>query len=116
MTGLRRACSHVGASLFAIETGLRLHSKSSTSQINKWFPAHMKNAPFSKVRDLNFSSVKWRKLELDNNIVHEKCDLDSIRYKNATSHNCLHDFLQKVKETGTDSAILKVVYPFCNDY
>ncbi|XP_037526915.1 uncharacterized protein LOC119404478 [Rhipicephalus sanguineus] len=67
MAGVGEACSHVAATLFAIETAVRLRdSVTCTEKKNGWLPPHSRNAEFKRLREIDFSSAKMKKRKMDN--------------------------------------------------
>lgn len=68
MAGVGEACSHVAATLFAIETAVRLRdSVTCTEKKNQWLPPHIRNAEFKRLREIDFSSAKMKKKKMDSN-------------------------------------------------
>lgn len=62
MAGLSEACSHIGAMLFACETGARMqNSMTCTGSENKWLmPCHVKEIPYLPVSEMDLSSAKQK--------------------------------------------------------
>lgn len=62
MAGLSEACSHIGAMLFACETGARMqNSVTCTGSENKWLmPCHVKEIPYLPVSEMDLSSAKQK--------------------------------------------------------
>ncbi|XP_077506935.1 uncharacterized protein LOC144116122 [Amblyomma americanum] len=59
MAGAGEACSHIGATLFTVETAVRLRdSRVCTDKKNMWLPAHSSGAGNERIRDIDFSSSK----------------------------------------------------------
>lgn len=66
MAGRGEVCSHVGALLFALETGVRIRdSATCTGELCAWLPSHVKNVPYLPVRKIDFTSSKSKKQKLD---------------------------------------------------
>lgn len=66
MAGAGEACSHVGACLYAVETGVRMrNSTSCTSKTNLWLPAYVEKVQFKRLRDIDFTSSRAKKRKLD---------------------------------------------------
>ncbi|KAL1474460.1 hypothetical protein MTO96_037954, partial [Rhipicephalus appendiculatus] len=62
MAGTGETCSHVGACLFAIETGARLNqSTTCTQKENAWLPAYVEKVKYKRLKDIDFSSSKEKK-------------------------------------------------------
>ncbi|XP_077516907.1 uncharacterized protein LOC144127829 [Amblyomma americanum] len=68
MAGAGEACSHVGACLFAVETGIKMmKSRSCTQKDNMWLPAYVEKVQYKRLKDINFTSSKGKKRRLDSN-------------------------------------------------
>ncbi|KAK3742556.1 hypothetical protein QZH41_013387 [Actinostola sp. cb2023] len=65
MAGLAESCSHVGAVLCAVETGVRMRdSVTCTMEKSKWLmPTHVNKIPPAPVAEIDFSSAKKKKKE-----------------------------------------------------
>ncbi|XP_070387000.1 uncharacterized protein [Dermacentor albipictus] len=62
MAGPGEACSHIGATLFAMETAVRIReSKRCTQKTNVWLPAHRSGTEYKSLIDIYFASSKKRK-------------------------------------------------------
>ncbi|XP_049522544.1 uncharacterized protein LOC125945034 [Dermacentor silvarum] len=60
--GAGEACSHVGATLFAVETAMGIRdSATCTDKSNVWLPAHSPMTEFKRLQDIDFSSCKAKK-------------------------------------------------------
>ncbi|KAH9360747.1 hypothetical protein HPB48_020226 [Haemaphysalis longicornis] len=56
----------LGAMLFAVETAVRLRdARTSTERSNMWLPAFYPRAQFKRLREIDFSSSKRKKKEMD---------------------------------------------------
>ena len=62
MAGLSKACSHVGALLFALETTVRMRgSLTCTQEKSKWImPGYVKEIPYIPVCEMDFCSSKTK--------------------------------------------------------
>ena len=60
MAGLCEACSHVGAVLFAVESGVRIRdSTTCTQEKSRWMlPSHVREIPSLPVCDMDFTFAK----------------------------------------------------------
>lgn len=66
MAGAGEACSHVGATLFAVETAVRIRdSATCTGKSNVWLPAYNPTTEFKRLQDIDFSSSKAKKKRMD---------------------------------------------------
>ncbi|XP_051801043.1 uncharacterized protein LOC127533052 isoform X2 [Acanthochromis polyacanthus] len=70
MAGLAESCPHVGAVLYALETGVRMRqSVACTDEKSKWLmPTHLDKIPVAPVSDIDFSSARAKKQQLDDAI------------------------------------------------
>ncbi|KAL1447539.1 hypothetical protein MTO96_044255, partial [Rhipicephalus appendiculatus] len=69
MAGAGEACSHVGACLYAVETGVRMRNATScTSQSNIWLPAYVEKVQFKRLKDIDFTSSRVKKRKLDDSL------------------------------------------------
>ncbi|KAG0414250.1 hypothetical protein HPB47_008597 [Ixodes persulcatus] len=67
MAGHGETCSHIGATLFYNEVGLRMKNDlSCTDAKSVWLPAHVKSLVSMPVVDMDFSSSTMKKRRLDN--------------------------------------------------
>lgn len=65
MAGVGEACSHVGACLFAVDTGVRLNNATScTEKNNIWLPTYVEKVQFKRLKHINFASAKGKKRQL----------------------------------------------------
>ena len=65
--GMVESCSHVASVLFYIETWTRIFAKLSCTHVKcTWpFPSYVKEVRFARVRDIDFSSARELKTDLD---------------------------------------------------
>lgn len=66
MAGVGEACSHIGACLFAVDTGVKMKNDvTCTGKENAWLPAHVEKVQFKRLKDIDFTSSKGKKRLLD---------------------------------------------------
>ncbi|KAH9372244.1 hypothetical protein HPB48_003451 [Haemaphysalis longicornis] len=66
MAGAREACFHVGACLYAVETGVKMKNATScTLKTNIWLPAYVEKVEFKRLKDIDFTSSRGKKRKLD---------------------------------------------------
>ncbi|XP_077548335.1 uncharacterized protein LOC144161556 [Haemaphysalis longicornis] len=66
MAGAGAACSHVGATRFAMETAVRIReSQTCTQKTNVWLPAHRSGTEYKRLRDIDFAPSKKKKSRMD---------------------------------------------------
>lgn len=68
--GLAESCSHVACVLFYIEAWIRINGKLSCTQVKStWLlPTYVNEVPYARIKDINFSSAKKLKENLDRKI------------------------------------------------
>ncbi|KAM7287288.1 uncharacterized protein ISCGN_030979 [Ixodes scapularis] len=77
MAGAGEACSHIGATLFAVETAVRLrNSRTCTEKENVWLPAHSPGTQYKRLRDIDFSSSKRKKKQMDG--IHQRLNAEVV--------------------------------------
>ena len=78
MAGLGEACSHVAATLFWIETTVRIRdSKTVTQEKAYWMlPSGISKVPYCQLREIDFTSSKSKKLKLDTCIASSHSNAD----------------------------------------
>ncbi|KAG0428508.1 hypothetical protein HPB47_024511 [Ixodes persulcatus] len=65
MAGAGEACSHIGATLFAVETIVRIRDSSTcTQKENRWLPAYTSTVEYKRLREIDFSSARSKKKRL----------------------------------------------------
>lgn len=66
MAGAGEACSHLGATLFAVEAHVRIReSITCTGRENAWLPPPIRDVEFKRIRDIDFCCSKSKKCKLD---------------------------------------------------
>ncbi|KAG0416851.1 hypothetical protein HPB47_006078 [Ixodes persulcatus] len=71
------ACSHIGATLFAVETAVRLrNSRTCTKKENVWLPAHSPGTQYKRLRDIDFSSSKRKEKQMDG--IHQRLNAEVV--------------------------------------
>ena len=67
MAGLNETCSHVAATLFALEAHIRIRdSQTCTGEKAYWLlPKSLVEVPYKRIRELDFTSSKAMKTKLD---------------------------------------------------
>ncbi|KAI8491003.1 hypothetical protein Bbelb_314220 [Branchiostoma belcheri] len=68
--GLAESCSHVASVLFYLECWTRINGKLACTQVKcSWIlPTYVKEVPYARVRDIDFTSAKKLKEKLDKKI------------------------------------------------
>jgi hypothetical protein len=70
MAGLGECCSHIASILFYLEVSTRLNEKLTCTQVKcSWIlPTAVKNVDYLRVKDINFTSAKKMKCDLDKTV------------------------------------------------
>ena len=65
--GLGESCSHIASALFYLEAWTKINAKLSCMQVKcSWIlPSYVKEVEYARVRDINFTSAKKMKADLD---------------------------------------------------
>ena len=85
MAGLGESCSHIASVLFYLEVATRLNEKLTCTQVKcSWLlPTTVKNVDYLRVKDIDFTSAKKKKSDIDTSI-------DSLDADNDNSNIALH--------------------------
>lgn len=132
MAGLGECCSHIASVLFYIEVWTRLSGKMACMQVKcTWLlPAAVKQVDYARVKDINFSSAKKLKTDLDKSI--ESLESSSSESspaaqpgqptpeKNSTlqkpSADEINEISQSLSECQIKPVCLTLIYPFCDSF
>ena len=70
MAGLGECCSHIASVLFCVEFWTRVNGKLSCTQVKcTWIlPTYVKEVNYSRIADINFSSARKLKADLDKSL------------------------------------------------
>ncbi|XP_022807134.1 uncharacterized protein LOC111344187 isoform X3 [Stylophora pistillata] len=79
MAGLGECCSHIASILFYLEVSTRLNEKLACTQVKcSWIlPATVKSVDYLRVKDINFTSAKKMKSDLDKTVNSLNCAADT---------------------------------------
>lgn len=126
MTGLGESCSHVGAMLFAIEATIKLKNSQTVTQEKAYWllPSALQKVEGKPVKDIDFTSAKSKKKQLDTAI--SNCNspgtpLQTKQQKNVQkipplSDDELSNFFKGLHETGTKPVLLSLVPQYAEYY
>lgn len=119
MAGLGESCTHVAATLFAIEAAVKVRdSKTVTETKSYWLPASVKGVSYSTINNIDFISAKSKKrnldLQLQGSPVPQRGYTDKIVPK--PSVDDISSFLKNLSVAGANSAILTVVSPYSDRF
>ncbi|XP_064479141.1 uncharacterized protein LOC135392355 [Ornithodoros turicata] len=126
MAGAGEACSHVGAMLFAVETAVRLRdSRTCTEKSNAWLPAQRLTTAFKRLRDIDFSSSKMKKKNVER--IHLANLHPTVKKKKKKTDDCpprvpppapteneLEEFYSRIADSGARPVIF-MVHPVCSE-
>ena len=91
--GLGESCSHVANVLFYLETWTKVHGKLSCTQVKcLWlFPSYVTEVEYERVRDINFTSAKKMKTDLDATLdgVLDKSQADILSEEQQIASKCV---------------------------
>ena len=79
MAGLGECCSHIASVLFYLEVATRLNEKLTCTQVKcSWLlPTTVKNVDYLRVKDIDFTSAKKKKSDIDTSIDSLDADNDN---------------------------------------
>ena len=118
MAGLCEACSHVGAVLFAVESGVRIRdSTTCTQEKSKWMlPSHVREIPYLPVCDMDFTSAKKKyDLMVENEVTPSGTRSDpGIKTTGIPAPTADEQkfFFESISKTQVKPAVLSLVPPF----
>ena len=120
MAGLDECCTHVSATLFYVDSTIRIrNAKTCTGEKPYWrLPANLVDVPYKPVRELDFTSSKTMRQKHDT-VIKEHCSNSSTQEhavpkpKNKVIPNPTEtevtQFLTNISKCGTKPAILSLV-------
>ena len=130
MAGLGECCSHIASVLFYIEVWTRLNGKLACTQIKcTWLlPSAVKQVDYARIKDINFSSARKLKTDLDKSIervdspVSEPsppshtstpaCPEEGISATQKPSADELNTFYRSLSECKIKLVCLSLIHPF----
>lgn len=122
MVGLGESCTHIAALLFAVDATMRMkETKTVTQKKAYWIVPSVKDIPYSRIRDIDFTSAISRKKKLDAEI--NLPDVTPIPPLNRP-HNIvpepsleeLNDLYTKASNSGYKPALLSLITPHSDKY
>ena len=121
MAGLGECCTHVGATLFAIDATVRREkAKTVTQEASYWMlPGSIDKVPFSRIEDIDFTSARRLKRKLDCTLSNtplmpkQRQKLPDIP---EPSDNEIELQYQLLWQTGTRPGILSIVDKYADEY
>lgn len=116
MAGAGEACSHVGACLFAVDTGVRMKkSVTCTQKENIWLPAYVEKVQFKRLKDIDFTSSKGKKRLLDTGPApaSQPKKNEDVPPPSAAE---LGDFYGAIEKSGIVPAVFSVLPDYCSTF
>ena len=117
MAGLGEVCSHVSALMFYLmctnEYRMRKLTESCTSEECVWLPPCLKEVTFAPLSEINFKAPEKREIGCQNT---KLTTTSYFKSKIPTpSLNEQQEFFQQLADTGIESAVLRIIPPFCEN-
>lgn len=116
MAGLSECCSHAAATLFAVETAVRMAQGLTCTDVEcKWMKATSKKIQYSELADIDFTGPKQKKLmsEVDG----EPSKLQKIaKDVPLPSDEDKQAFYKSLADSGVRCAVLSILPEYCNRY
>ncbi|KAH7949036.1 hypothetical protein HPB49_004241 [Dermacentor silvarum] len=116
MAGVGEACSHIGACLFAVDTGVRMRNeKTCTGKDNAWLPTYVEKVQFKRLKDIDFTSSRGKKQLLDGS----RADVQKKKLRMdipPPSPEELHKLYMGIKEARTVPAIFSILPGYCEAF
>ncbi|XP_033747952.1 uncharacterized protein LOC117332971 [Pecten maximus] len=116
MAGLGEACTHIAAMLFSIEATFKVRQARTVTETKAyWLPASVKGVKYAKIKDIDFTSAKSKKKNLDaqfSDTPSSKRGIMQHKQVEPPTDEEIRGFLQKLSQTGAQSAILTVKQAF----
>ena len=104
MAGLGETCSHVGALLWAIESGVKKRDEMTVTDKSAYWvlPPAVKKIPYAPVTDIKISQSKSSAV--------------AATTSSSVQSGPIDDFLMKLSQCSDKSAVLAIIPNFCDDY
>lgn len=128
MAGLGECCSHIASVLFYLEVWTRLHGKLACTQVKcTWLlPSTVKQVDYARVKDINFSSAKKLKTDLDKSIENVNSP-SSIKPSEPSpagrtsaiqkpSADEMDEFYKSLSECKIKPVCLSLIHPYCESF
>ena len=129
MAGLDETCSHVAATLFALEAHIRIRdSQTCTGEKAYWLlPNSLVEVPYKRIRELDFTSSKTMKTKLDKKIssiedgtaevaLGKEGSVKKVKIFPEPTEEELNSFFSYLNKAPSKPAILSIVPEFSDKY
>ena len=126
--GLGESCSHVASVLFYLEAWTKIHGKLSCTQVKcSWLlPSYVTEVEYERVRDINFTSAKKMKSDLDATLdnVLDKPQVDNLLEEPKIESKCvpvpseeeMDSFYAELNNCKFKPIALSLVTPFADSF
>ena len=122
MAGLAESCSHVGSLLFAIEAAVKIRNSATVTQTKAYWllPSGINKVEYAEVNDINVTSTKTRKKQMDKCFVNGEhvspsSNKPAVHAAPPTSHE-LDTFVQQLSTSGSRPAILSIIPGYADQF
>ena len=122
MAGIGEVCSHVGALLFAVEAAVKIrNTKTVTEEKAYWLlPSAVPKIAYKTVQDIDFTSAKTKKKQLDTAIA-TSTPVPAMKQKklpdiSGPTPEELNHLFSTLKDTGNKPALLSLIPGYAQDY
>ncbi|XP_021374354.1 uncharacterized protein LOC110463803 [Mizuhopecten yessoensis] len=121
VAGLGETCTHVSALLFYVDTKVRIRDSATVTQSAAYWklPASVRGASYLPAFDVDFTSSKTKKKQLDSlvgNNVNLTPGKRQIRQVEAPSQERVNSLFEALKIRGSKAAVLRVVPGYSEDF
>ena len=121
--GLAESCSHIACILFYLEWWNKVNGEMACTQMKcTWIqpPSFVKNIEYARVRDINFTSARKLKKELDStDNLPDVFEGNQGQLKNevpAPTKEEIQAFNKELSDTGTMPVVLSLITPYAEAY
>ena len=128
VSGLGQCCSHIASVLFYLEMWTRLHGKLACTQVKcTWLlPSTVKQVDYARVKDINFSSAKKLKNDLDKSIENvnspstvtpsETSPAGRTSVIQTPSPDEIDEFYHSLSGSKIKPVCLSLIHPYCESF
>ena len=129
--GLGESCSHIASILFYLEAWTKINGKLSCTQVKcTWIlPTYVKQVDFARVRDINFTSARKMKTDLEKKIDNHR-DISSQSKSTqvsgqikSNSKDCkaptepeMNAFYTKINKSQNKAVVLSLISPYSSSF
>ena len=127
--GLAESCSHIASALFYIECWTRINGKLACTQVKcTWLlPTYVSKVTYARAKDINFTSAKKLKENLDNKIESidgeggsfnktQTVNTGEQKTKPAVSVDEMSQFFKKLNQCEEKASLLSLIEPYADQF